>query len=74
MIIIRIYSSTVAKNALINICSCWCFKQHTPSSNGVDNVRLIEVNEAIRTHGVEVVGKKLRGYMTDMKKINQENL
>jgi len=39
------------------------------SSNGVDNVRLIEVNEAIRSHGVEVVGQELRGYMTDMKRI-----
>ncbi|WP_371187533.1 ketol-acid reductoisomerase [Thalassotalea maritima] len=39
------------------------------SDNGVDNVRLIEVNEAIRSHPVEKVGKKLRGYMTDMKRI-----
>ena len=43
-------------------------------SNGVDNVRLIEVNEAIRSHGVEVVGKELRGYMTDMKRIVEANL
>jgi len=39
------------------------------ADNGVDNARLIEVNEAIRNHPVEIVGKKLRGYMTDMKKI-----
>ncbi|MCL1077721.1 ketol-acid reductoisomerase [Parashewanella spongiae] len=38
-------------------------------SNEVDNIRLIEVNDAIRNHRVEIVGKKLRGYMTDMKKI-----
>ncbi|TLU64564.1 ketol-acid reductoisomerase [Thalassotalea litorea] len=38
-------------------------------SNQVDNVRLIEVNEAIRSHSVEQVGKTLRGYMKDMKKI-----
>jgi ketol-acid reductoisomerase len=38
-------------------------------SNGVDNKRLIEVNEEIRSHGVEAIGKELRGYMTDMKKI-----
>jgi ketol-acid reductoisomerase len=44
------------------------------SSNQVDNVRLIEVNEAIQSHGVEVVGKKLRGYMTDMKRISQDSL
>jgi ketol-acid reductoisomerase len=39
------------------------------SSTNVDNARLIEVNEAIRSHGVEVIGKELRGYMTDMKRI-----
>ena len=43
------------------------------SSNGVDNVRLIEVNEAIRSHSVEAIGKELRGYMTDMKKIVEAN-
>lgn len=37
------------------------------SDNWVDNRELITVNEAIRSHPVEVVGKKLRGYMTDMK-------
>jgi len=37
--------------------------------NGVDNQELIAVNEAIRNHPVEVVGKKLRGYMTAMKRI-----
>ncbi|MCJ8272711.1 MAG: ketol-acid reductoisomerase [Psychrosphaera sp.] len=42
-------------------------------SNGVDNARLIEANEAIRTHGVEIIGKELRGYMTDMKKIVESN-
>ncbi len=35
----------------------------------VDNARLIEVNDAISAHDVEVVGKRLRGYMQDMKKI-----
>ena len=39
------------------------------TNNGVDNVRLIEVNEEIRSHPVEIVGKELRGYMTDMKRI-----
>jgi len=41
----------------------------TAESNSVDNARLIEVNEEIRNHPVEVIGKKLRGYMSDMKKI-----
>ncbi|OKY27056.1 MULTISPECIES: ketol-acid reductoisomerase [Thalassotalea] len=44
------------------------------TSNGVDNVRLIEVNDAIRNHSVEIVGQELRGYMTDMKRIVESNL
>ena len=36
---------------------------------GCDNIRLIQVNEAIRTTSVEQVGKKLRGYMGAMKAI-----
>ncbi|GHF89054.1 ketol-acid reductoisomerase [Thalassotalea marina] len=44
------------------------------TSNGVDNIRLIEVNEAIRNHGVETIGKELRGYMTDMKRIVEASL
>jgi ketol-acid reductoisomerase len=39
------------------------------SSNAVDNLRLIEVNDAIRDHDVEIIGHELRGYMTDMKRI-----
>ena len=39
------------------------------TSNQVENKRLVEINEAIRSHGVESVGKTLRGYMTDMKAI-----
>ena len=39
------------------------------SDNGVDNQELIAVNEAIRSHPVEVVGKTLRGYMTALKRI-----
>ena len=37
--------------------------------NGVDNIELITVNDSIRNHPVEIVGKKLRGYMTAMKRI-----
>jgi ketol-acid reductoisomerase len=36
---------------------------------GVDNAELIAVNESIRSHPVEIVGKKLRSYMTAMKKV-----
>ena len=39
------------------------------AGNGVDNIRLIAVNEAIRSTGIERIGKKLRGYMSAMKSI-----
>ncbi|MCL2917013.1 ketol-acid reductoisomerase [Shewanella litorisediminis] len=39
-------------------------------SNAVDNVRLIEVNQAIRNTAVEFIGEELRGYMKDMKRIS----
>jgi ketol-acid reductoisomerase len=39
------------------------------SDNGVDNQELIRINEAIRSHPVELVGKTLRGHMTAMKSI-----
>ena len=37
--------------------------------NGVDNVKLIAVNEAIRFTGVEMIGEELRSYMGAMKSI-----
>ena len=37
--------------------------------NSVSNAELVAVNEEIRHHPVEIVGKKLRGYMTAMKAI-----
>jgi len=39
------------------------------ADNGVDNQELVAVNDAIRSHKVEVVGKTLRGHMTAMKRI-----
>jgi len=44
-------------------------KYNTSGSNGCDNRQLIAINEEIRSHPVEVIGKELRGYMTDMEKI-----
>ena len=41
----------------------------TVKDNGVDNVALIQANEAIRNHPIEQIGKVLRGYMKDMKRI-----
>ncbi|MGL1932094.1 MAG: ketol-acid reductoisomerase [Desulfotalea sp.] len=37
--------------------------------NGVDNIELIEVNEAIRYTAVEAIGEELRAYMSEMKPI-----
>lgn len=46
---------------------------HTSQAdNGVDNLKLIAVNEAIRQHPVEQVGKTLRGYMKAMKRIVEQ--
>merc|ERR1719263_2054111 len=38
--------------------------------NGVDNAKLVNVNAAILAHPVEVVGRELRGYMSDMESIS----
>ena len=38
--------------------------------NGVDNRTLIEVNDEIRNHPVEIVGEELRSFMTGMKAIS----
>lgn len=42
---------------------------YSPDSNGVDNKKLIAVNDALRNHPVEKIGKKLRASMTAMKRI-----
>jgi len=42
-----------------------------PGDNEVDNRELIAVNEAIRSHPVEIVGRELRGHMTAMKSIRE---
>ena len=39
-------------------------------SEAIDNVDLIAVNDAISSHSIEQIGKKLRNAMTAMKKIN----
>ncbi|MFG1496728.1 ketol-acid reductoisomerase [Saccharospirillum sp. HFRX-1] len=35
----------------------------------VDNIELIQANQAIRNHPIEWIGEELRGYMTDMKRL-----
>ncbi len=41
-------------------------------SNAVDNLELIAINDAIRNHPIESVGKRLRAAMTAMKTIKAE--
>ena len=41
-------------------------------SNAVDNIELIKVNEVIRQHPIESIGKSLRSAMTAMKVIKTE--
>ena len=38
-------------------------------SMSVDNQEIVSINESIRNHPVELIGGKLRGYMTAMKKV-----
>ncbi|WP_452600411.1 ketol-acid reductoisomerase [Pontimicrobium sp. MEBiC01747] len=42
------------------------------TSNAVDNLELIAVNDAIRNHPIETIGKTLRAAMTAMKTIKTE--
>jgi ketol-acid reductoisomerase len=44
-------------------------KPFCPGSKSVDNLELLSVNTDIENHPVEVVGRRLRGYMTAMKAI-----
>ena len=39
------------------------------SSSSVDNKKLIEINETIRYHSIEIIGDELRQYMTSMKSV-----
>lgn len=41
----------------------------TPATD-IDNVQLRDVNDAVRNHPVEIVGRQLRSYMKDMKRIS----
>ena len=38
------------------------------ASNSIDNEKLIEINESIRFHSIEIIGDELRQHMTSMKK------
>ncbi|MFT5575731.1 MAG: ketol-acid reductoisomerase [Bermanella sp.] len=57
------------KNFMSTVSTAVIGKGMETGENGVDNQKLIAVNQAIRNHPVEVIGRKLRGYMTAMKKI-----
>ena len=44
-------------------------KAYAEGENGVDNKKLIDINEIIRYHPIETIGYELRASMTAMKKI-----
>ena len=44
-------------------------KAYAEGENGVDNKKLIDINEIIRYHPIEMIGYELRASMTAMKKI-----
>jgi len=44
--------------------------ENSQVDNQVDNQQLIKVNDSIRSHPVEIIGKQLRGFMQDMKQIS----
>jgi len=43
---------------------------NTGKDNGVDNRKIIDINEVIRFHPIEIVGAELREVMTSMKQIS----
>ncbi len=49
------------------------FGDNLKGDNAVDNVELIKINDQIRNHPIEVVGRKLRAYMSDMKEVSVGN-
>jgi len=59
----------LAEKLMPNIGTDLIGKAYNAASNSVDNKKLVDINKTIREHGVETVGAKLRGYMTDMKAI-----
>ncbi len=42
-------------------------------NTAVDNAQLRDINDAIRHHPIELIGRELRGYMKDMKRIAVAN-
>ena len=42
--------------------------QLSKNSNSIDNEKLIEINDLIRFHSIEIIGDELRQHMTSMKK------
>jgi len=71
------YGCYLFSHACVPLLANFMSKQHAdvigkpfaPGVNAVDNRTIIEVNEKIRNHPVELIGRTLRGYMTAMKAI-----
>jgi ketol-acid reductoisomerase len=44
-------------------------RKFNQGDNSVDTTKMVEIDEAIHSHPVEIVGRELRSHMTEMKKI-----
>jgi ketol-acid reductoisomerase len=63
----RVAAPMMAKDLMPNLHTDVIGKGLDVKDNSVNNTELVAVNEEIRNHPIEVVGRKLRAYMTAMK-------
>ena len=65
----RVAAPMMAKDLMPKVTTEVIGKGLNVKDNSVSNAELVEVNAEIRNHPIEVVGRKLRAYMTAMKPI-----
>ncbi|MDD7014029.1 MAG: ketol-acid reductoisomerase [Spirochaetales bacterium] len=65
----RVAAPIMAKDLMPKLTTEVIGKGLNVKTNSVPNTKLVEVNAEIRNHPIEVVGRKLRAYMTAMKPI-----
>ena len=65
----RVAAPMMAKDFMPNIHTDVIGKGLDVKDNSVNNTELVNVNAEIRNHPIEVVGRKLRAYMTAMKPV-----
>ena len=65
----RVAAPMMAKDLMPNVTTEVIGKGLSNKDTSVNNTQLVEVNAEIRNHPIEVVGRKLREYMTSMKPV-----